>query len=390
MRRAAVNRRLSSLFLLASLAATAVGCVTSAPVPDAGVPPSAGASPEPAAGERIALLPELEVSLAELQDRYDIPIDVNPLVVSSIRRLQSEPGRRYTLECLGRLERYLAPYGAVMQAHGVPADTIYLAMVESGFATHARSGANASGPWQFMPATGRVYGLKQDFWVDERRDPEKSARAAARYLKQLHREFGDWRLAWASYNAGPARIRKALGRGETDFWAMAGGSGLGRETRDYVPRVMAAAIVAKHPEAFGLRDERAAAEPWGEHETVELAGATPLAMVARAVEVSEAELERLNPELRRFCTPPRPYALRVPRGSAEVFERSWPTLAKAVPAAFARHRVAPGDSLLRIARRYGVPAEAIAELNLLRRGQVIRSGTDLLLPWRRGVPQPET
>jgi membrane-bound lytic murein transglycosylase D len=337
--------------------------------------------PEPSAPEeRIALLPELDVSLAELQSRYDIPIDVNEKVVEYIRFFQSEPVRKHFVKWLSRSFKYIPRYREIMKENGVPEDTVYLAMIESGFGNFAYSRAKASGPWQFIPSTGKLYGLKQDFWVDERRDPEKSAEAAARFLKRLHAEMGDWRLAWASYNAGPGKIRRAIDRGETDFWTMADGRVLKRETKGYVPKLMAAAIISKHPEAFGFTEGELDPERWVEFETIPLSQATALAAVAKAAEVTEKEVHDLNPELRRVCTPPRGYPLRVPLGTAEVFARNWPEVSQSAHLAFARHKVARGETLARIASAYGVSSSAVLKMNGLGGGKRLRPGTELVIP----------
>jgi len=178
--------------------------------------------PEEDAGS-IALLPEIGHDLRRLKAEYDIPIDVNEAVVQYVRFFQVPVVRKHFVKWLGRLPRYQERYRTILREAGLPEDTIFLAMIESGFANLAYSHAKAAGPWQFIPATGKRMGLSQDFWVDERRDPEKSARAAAAYLKALYAEFGDWRLAWAGYNAGEGKIEKAKKKGQLDFWTMARG-----------------------------------------------------------------------------------------------------------------------------------------------------------------------
>jgi membrane-bound lytic murein transglycosylase D len=332
---------------------------------------------------RIALLPELDHDLAQLQAEYDIPIEVNGAVVRYVRFFQSRLARPHFVKWLGRSHRYMDRYRAILREEGLPQDTVFLAMIESGFGNFAYSRAKASGPWQFISETGRRYGLKQDFWVDERRDPERSARSAARYLKTLFEQTRDWRLAWAGYNAGVGRIFKAKQKGYDDFWEMAATRGrkvLRDETKGYVPKLMAAAIVTKHPEAFGFRAEEIDPGRWTEYEEVPIPSATLLSVLAKAADVSERDLIDLNPELRRACTPPRPYQLKIPKGQAETFAQNWPGLKDTVRMTFAGHVVQKGDTIASIARRYGVPSQGILEMNGLKSATRLRPRQELVIP----------
>jgi membrane-bound lytic murein transglycosylase D len=341
------------------------------------------AAPRDETGGRIALLPELDHDLAALQAEYDIPIDVNEAVVAYIRFFQAPSVRAHFVKWLGRSSRYMERYRAILREEGLPEDTVFLAMIESGFGNFAYSRAKASGPWQFIPATGKHYGLQQDFWVDERRDPEQSARAAARFLKALHDQTGDWRLAWAGYNAGAGRIFAARKKGYEDFWEMAAVPGrkvLRAETKGYVPKLMAAAIITKHQEAFGFRPEEIERQAWPEYEEVEVPHATLLSVLARAAGVGEKDLLDLNPELRRACTPPRPYKLKIPSAAGETFAASWPAIRSKVRMTFAGHVVRRGDTLARVARRYGVPVQGIVEMNGLKGVNRLRPGRELLIP----------
>jgi membrane-bound lytic murein transglycosylase D len=336
----------------------------------------------PGAG-RIALLPELDHDLAQLKAEYDIPIEVNEAVVRYIRFFQSRLARPHFVKWLGRSHKYMDRYRAILREAGLPQDTVFLAMIESGFGNFAYSRARASGPWQFIAATGKLYGLKQDFWVDERRDPERSARAAARYLKTLYEQTGDWRLAWAGYNAGVGRIFKAKQKGYDDFWEMAATRGrrvLRAETKGYVPKLMAAAIVTKHPEEFGFRADEIEKASWSEYEEVQIPSAALLSVIAKAAGVSEKDLIDLNPELRRACTPPRPYQLKIPKGQAATFAQSWPDLQDKIRMTFAGHVVQKGDTIAGIARRYGVPAQGILEMNGLRSAARLRVRQELVIP----------
>jgi peptidoglycan lytic transglycosylase D len=338
----------------------------------------------PAEGGRIALLPELDHDLARLKSEYDIPIDVNEAVVAYIRFFQSPVMRGHFVKWLGRAHRYMEKYRTILKSSGLPEDTVFLAMIESGFANFAYSRASASGPWQFIAPTGRMFGLAQDFWVDERRDPEKSARAAARYLKQLYEQTGDWRLAWAGYNAGVGRVLLGKSQGYQDFWEMAAVKGRGapfrEETKGYVPKLMAAAIVFKHQDAFGFPADEIEREKWTDYREVTIPQATLLSVVARAAGVPERVVLDLNPELRRACTPPRPYKLKIPQSQAEVFAQSWPAMQDQARLTFAGHVIRRGETLARIARRYGVSTGGILEMNGLKPGRRLRPGTELLIP----------
>jgi len=341
------------------------------------------AAPHVGGEGRISLIPELDHDLKQLQAEYDIPIEVNQAVVNYIRFFQSRVARKHFVKWLGRSHKFMDRYRQILKDEGLPQDTVFLAMIESGFGNFAYSRAKASGPWQFIGPTGKLFGLKQDFWVDERRDPEKSARAAARYLKQLYEQTGDWRLAWAGYNAGVGRIFKARAKGYSDFWAMAAVPGkkvLRAETKGYVPKLMAAAIVTKHPEAFGFTKDEIEPQRWEEYVEVTIPSATLLGVVAKAAGVEERALMDLNPELRRTCTPPRAYKVKIPKDQAETFAQAWPSMQGKVRMSFAGHVVRRGDTLASIAHHYGVPVEGIREMNGLRATKKLRVGTELIVP----------
>ncbi|WP_242346368.1 lytic transglycosylase domain-containing protein [Anaeromyxobacter terrae] len=342
-----------------------------------------GKVPHETGAGRIELIPELAMDLAQLRAKYDIPIDVNEAVVGYIRFFQSPVARGHFVKWLGRSHRYLDRYRAILREEGLPEDTVYLAMIESGFGNFAYSRASASGPWQFIASTGKAFGLRQDFWVDERRDPERSAHAAARYLKQLYAQTGDWRLAWAGYNGGGGRIQRAKDAGYDDFWDMAAEPGkkvLHPETKGYVPKLMAAAIISKHPQAFGFTDEEIEKQAWTEYDEVKIPSATLLSVVAKAAGVEERELIDLNPELRRSCTPPRPYAIKIPKAHAETFAANWPAMQPRLRLTFAGHVVRRGDTLSSISHRYGVPMQGILEMNGLKHVKKLRVGQELMIP----------
>jgi membrane-bound lytic murein transglycosylase D len=342
------------------------------------------ATPAPSAPGPIAGLPEIDHDLPTLQAEYDIPIDVNEAVVQWVRFFQSPRMRPHFAKWLSRYYRYTERYRAILKEEGLPEDTVYLAMIESGFANFAYSWARASGPWQFIASTGKRFGLRSDFWVDQRRDPDKAARAAARYLRELREQTGDWRLAWAGYNAGGGTIARAKARGVTDFWEMTKGRHLRKETKGYVPKLMAAAIVAKHREAFGFGDDVVEKLAWVETDQVQLNGSVLLDVVARAAGVEKSVLMELNPELRRAVTPPQPFTLKLPKGASETFARNWPSMEGRARANFAGHVVRRGDTLGAIALRFGTQVEGIMSLNGLTSTRRLRVGQELLIPVARG------
>ena len=321
--------------------------------------------------------------IAQVKDRYDIPMQMQPLVGEYIQFFQG-PGRKWFRKWMSRSTRYIPEMGPILEAQGIPKDTVYLAMIESGFSAHAYSWARASGPWQFIPKTARLFGLKQDFWVDERRDPVKSTRAAARYLRQLHEELKDWYLAWAAYNAGGGKLSRVMERkGTSDFWQLSDGKGLAKETKHYVPKLIACALIAKHPKAFGFTDEEFDYLTPLETEEVRLTEAFDLETVARAAEISLDDLRDLNPELKRWCTPPasakNPYVLRVPKDAAEKLTANLVKLGRS-HLAFRVHRVKRGDTLSGIAASYQSAPEAILRLNGMRGVKLLRVNSELVIP----------
>ncbi|MBI3181014.1 MAG: LysM peptidoglycan-binding domain-containing protein [Myxococcales bacterium] len=327
-------------------------------------------------------LASFDVSL--VKDQYDIPIEMQPLVAQYIRFFQG-PGRKWYRHWMSRSTRYLPVMQPILESKGLPRDTVYLAMIESGFSSQAYSWAHAAGPWQFISSTGKMFGLKQDFWVDERRDPIKSTHAAAAYLTQLHANLGTWYLAWAGYNAGGGRLRRLVKRkGTTDFWQLSDGKGLARETKHYVPKLIAAALIAKYPRAFGFSDEEFDFQPPLEFDEVKLEHATDLEVVARAAGVDIDEVKELNPELKRWCTPPassrEPYALRVPKGMGEKTAAELSKLSAAERLFFRVHTVKRGDTVSAIAARYRSAPEAILRMNGLRSARALRVNAQLVVP----------
>jgi membrane-bound lytic murein transglycosylase D len=332
---------------------------------------------------RITDLASFDVGL--VKDQYDIPIEMQPLVAQYIQFFQGR-GRKWFRNWMSRSTRYMPVMLPILQQKGLPRDTIYLAMIESGFSAHAYSWAHAAGPWQFISATGKQYRLKQDFWVDERRDPIKSTHAAASFLTTLHTELKDWRLAWAAYNTGAGRVRRLIHKhGTTDFWSLSEHKrGFAKETKHYVPKLMACALVAKHYQAFGFADDEFSFMEPLEYDEVPLTTAADLEIIARSAGVDVEEVKELNPELKRWCTPPAtekaPYLIKLPKGSAEKFTEKFAQVAPHERLAFKIHKVRRGDTLSAIASKFGSASEAIMRMNGLKSVRTLRLGTDLVIP----------
>jgi membrane-bound lytic murein transglycosylase D len=326
---------------------------------------------------------EVEAAEADLppaiEATYDIPIELNARVLSIIEMFQTQK-REWFQEALDRSGHYMPLFHRVLDEEKLPRDLVYLAMVESAFKTRAVSRAGARGMWQFISGTGKLYGLRQDYWVDDRYDPEKATSAAARHLKDLYNEFGDWYLAMAAYNAGPRRIERAVKRsGSRDFWTLAQRRFLPRETRSYVPLILAATVIAKNPEAYGFAPP--ATLPL-EYDLVELEHPIDLETAAQAAGASVDDLKLLNPELRHWVTPldRESYGLKVPKGTSDLFAEKIAAIPEDERVRFGAHVVERGETLSRIARRYGTSVDALASANRLSARSIIHPGQVLTVP----------
>lgn len=316
---------------------------------------------------------------------WDIPIVRNEYVLRFVDILGRQQTDRMALY-LNRSGRYEGMIRAKLRENGMPEDLLYLSMIESGFNPNAKSQASAVGLWQFIPETGRRYGLRIDSEVDERRDPEKSTDAAIAYLLDLHDQFGSWNLAAAAYNSGENRVARIMReetgseRGqEADFWQIR--HRLPAETREYVPLMFAAALIGKEPEKFGLDDVERQLPVLIER--VQVPGGTSLAAVAEAIGVDERAIRDLNPHLLKGRTPAGAvFPVRIPAGRSTLYASNF--RADAVPAASAAdpetHRVGSGESLWTIARRHGVSVGAIQRANGMGSRTTIRPGQTLIVP----------
>jgi len=312
---------------------------------------------------------------------HDIPIPLNQRVLSYIELFQ---GRLHDFieEGMKRGSKYLPMIQSVFRAEGLPLDLAYVPLVESAFKPNALSRANAKGVWQFMSGTGLENGLRRDWYIDERSDPEKATVAAAKYLGTLSRIFdGDWHLALASYNGGPGRLQRAMKRSRVnDFWKLAATPKvLPRETREYVPMILAAIVIARNPAQYGFDFESEEALAF---EKVTLPRPVDLRRVAEWTDSSIDEIQALNPELRRWTTPVRDtqYELKVPAGTAETVAAKLLDAQAADLASLKFYTVKQGDTLALIARKLKVSKADLAEANYLRATARVAAGQKLMVP----------
>jgi membrane-bound lytic murein transglycosylase D len=266
-----------------------------------------------------------------------------------------------------------------LKQEGVPQDLIYLAEAESGFHPLALSRAGARGMWQFMAGRASGYGLQRNWWVDDRQDPEKSTRAAARHLKDLYNQFGDWYLAMAAYNSGPGTVQSAVQRtGYADFWQLYRRGVLPKETRNYVPIILAVTIMAKNPGQYGL-DHLQPEQPQ-QPDRVEINYPVDLRLVAACVDTSVATLQDLNPSLLRMTTPKDgAFSLALPAGTAATYRQAITAIPKDMRVWWRYHKVSRGETLAEVARQYHTTAHAIAEVNNLRDDE-LTAESKLIIP----------
>lgn len=318
---------------------------------------------------------ELRQIVQKIALRSDVPIDYNEQVRKSIYFFQI--AKKKEMERWQRRSGRFIPFiQEVFEEEGIPLDIAYLAMIESGMNTRAYSRAHASGLWQFIYSTGRLYGLKRTQWLDERRDAVKSTRAAARHLKDLYSIYGDWRLVMAAYNCGPTRITRQFRAGNTDYWTMS----MPRETAGYVPSFMAAVVISKAPELFGF--EGIEYEAPLEFDTVDV----PYMKLSVAAECTGAQLQEildLNTELLREYTPADGlYPLKIPKGTKDRFVVEFAKIPKEKyqPPRTDTYIVKSGDTLSGIASRFRVSVNAMIAANSIRNPSRLSVGQRLNIP----------
>lgn len=290
-----------------------------------------------------------------------LPLEVTEPILSYINYFSTERGRRMLIAGLKRAGRYRAMIRRILDEEGVPQELIFLAQAESGFLPRAISRKKAAGMWQFVSLRGREYGLNQSAYFDERLDFEKATRAAARHLRDLYERYGDWYLAMAAYNAGPATVDRAVERtGYADFWELRRRTVLPKETANYIPIILAMIIMAKNPHEYGL--DEVDADPALTFDLVEITAPTGLLLVADLAECPVSEIRELNPALLKTVAPAG-WQLRVPKGTAEAVRHTLAAIPEDKRIAWRAHRVTESDSLESIARRYRVTERAILAVN---------------------------
>src|SRR5207249_8755881 len=318
---------------------------------------------------------------------HDLPIEINNRVLGFLDYYQNGRGRGVIEVGLQRVGRYQPMMEKVLKEEGVPLDLIYLCQAESAFQPRAVSRAKAKGMWQFISSRGKEYGLRQTWWVDERSDPEKSTRAAARHLKDLYQEFGDWYLAMAAYNAGPVRVQRAMEKtGADNFWGLADKGALPRETINYVPNILALTIIGKNPGKYGFSIEP---DPPLETDRVTVNKATDLRVISEAIDLPLEELRGLNTHILRWTTPPDDpeFELILPKGYAERFNQQITSLPASKRVLIREHVVRKGDTIGAIARKYGTSIAQLALANDLGNQKVLRVGQSLIVPMS-GITPP--
>jgi membrane-bound lytic murein transglycosylase D len=310
---------------------------------------------------------------------HDLPLTVNDPVLAYLNYFKTQRGSAIVETGLRRAGRYRAMVERVLREEGLPQDLIYLAQAESAFLPQAVSKAGARGMWQFMSFAGRKYGLQKSWWVDERQDPEKATHAAARDLRDLYDQFGDWYLAMAAYNSGAGTVQHAIERtGYADFWELYRRNALPKETQNYVPIILALTLVSKDPARYGVEFEP---EPPLKADSVKPGEPIDLRLAAETIDTDLETLRSLNPQLLRLVTPSDPeFVLRLPEGTAERFLAEIAAIPPEKWVSWRRHKVEEGETLSGLAKRYHVLPAEVANANDLPVGETLEEGQKLIIP----------
>jgi membrane-bound lytic murein transglycosylase D len=317
---------------------------------------------------------------------HDLPLTVNDEVLGFLNFFQTPRGRAIVETGLRRAGRYREMIARVLSEEGMPQDLIYLAQAESAFQPLALSRAGARGIWQFVPWRGNEYGLRHTWWVDDRQDPEKATRAAAQHLRDLYGMFGDWYLAMAAYNCGPGNVQKGIERtGYADFWELYRRNVLPRETKNYVPIIVALTLIAKDAAHYGIHVDPDTPVP---ADVVKPGRAIDLRLVAETIDADVETLRALNPSLLRLATPDDAFfELRLPQGTAEKFSAGIADIPADKWVSWRRHRVEAGETLTSIAKKYHVTPAAVTQANSLEKGAALEPGEKLIIPAAQPVAE---
>jgi len=314
--------------------------------------------------------------------RGELAIELNNETYNFIKQYVTK--KNETGKIIERSWYFVPMMKKVFKEEGLPEDLVYLPVIESSYITSALSPKKASGPWQFMAATGRLYGLENDWWHDERKDPEKSTRAAAKHLKVLFNIFKDWNLALASYNAGDGRIRRALNKFKCkDYSSLKDIPGaIPSETYNYLPKFMAALVVIKYPSFFGITNLNLP-EPLV-YEKITVPDATDISVIAKCIDKDENTIYFYNPELKQWATPPEKtnYELKVPVGTKDIFYERFNLIPPEERVTYRRHKIKAGETLWSISKYYNVPRTEIQSFNKINEKSIIREGSYLIIPIR--------
>lgn len=386
--------------LLVGVASYGIACASSAPLPKVAAAAPIATAPVAAPFDADAFRSELEnaygqilsrtavdpgqvpadASIVDIEAAASIPIPEHRTINSAVR-LFSVDMKDSIQTSLMRSARYRKLIDKALTEQKLPKGLAYLPVIESAYMPTLTSRAGAHGIWQFMPATAREYGLRVDWWVDERADPEHSTRAAATYLRDLYRMFDDWSLALAAYNCGPGRIRRTLAQaGATSFWELLDAGLLPKETRGYVPTFYATLLIASDPDAYGFRLGEIVEQ---DEQRVDVRGPVSLAYIAEAIGIEEALLKEMNPALRRGVVPPGRASVRVPSQSAETLLARADTLRDDdAYVKFCSFKTRKGDTVQRLARAIGTKAETILAMNNLDENEKLSAGQSIYLPVR--------
>lgn len=319
-------------------------------------------------------------SQPEVSVKNDFPIVMNKQVEMYLKLFQYKQKRQFR-RWLAKSGSYLPMMEKELEAAGLPKDLVYLAMIESGYSQLAHSRASAVGLWQFMKGTGKQYNLKVNRYVDERRDALKSTKAAAAYLADLYKEFGDWHLAVAAYNGGPGKVRSGLNKHNVDnFWDLASKKHLQLETKRYVPKLIAALIIAREPQKYGFTDI-AYHEPL-RYDTISVGPGMSLDAIALISDSTTKEIKRLNHELRQGKTPPNKarYNVNIPEATATIAKKNISRLHSIATTGYKTHKIRKGDTLSKICKRYDVNKTTLLKVNNLHSAK-LAPGKNLRIPY---------